>query len=311
MTVVRASQNELLGAISGVIKETREDVKALMKHVTDARVKGPTPLIPGDLKKEDYPGCKFWNADTWIELNNGRAPKEFQLQVKGRPTICAFLEDEEGMFVSKAVKDKILSDLTSYWNDMIKPGPCKEIPDSWTNVGLTRKDHFRETFEKRFPILKLCQANWKADYLWINYLGTWRRGHLKPKSDWIIKSEDSIPDEKLRTPAPGDATKALGPNNPGTTPALNDPEPAPAPMDSEPPLPPSPSVTISSTSSISVSSTQATAGSKRAPEEVTEPSPKRYKGRVDPLMAPTVFKNARPMAKLKIPASLARVSPSF
>ena len=65
-SVVRNSQLEILD----VIKETREDVKTLINRVTGTGVVGPIPVIPGELKFEDYPNCKFWYESTWQDLSN-------------------------------------------------------------------------------------------------------------------------------------------------------------------------------------------------------------------------------------------------
>ena len=82
------------------------------------------------------------------------------------------MEDKFGELISKAIKTKVCGDLMGYWNGVHDSG---EVLRKWTDLSLDRKDHFRKTFEAKYPWLRLCEASWKVDHLWINYFRTWKK----------------------------------------------------------------------------------------------------------------------------------------
>jgi hypothetical protein len=185
------------------------------------------------------------------------------------PIISMYMEDESGKPISPGIKSTLRGDLTSYWNDVHNSGA---VLTNFTDLGLDRKDDFRKTFEIRYPWLRLCEAHWKVDHLWINYFGSWR------------KSRNS--------PGPGvDANKKRQPSLPSPSEAASDPSPVP----------------IRS----SVEAADGSVGSKRRREEFDDPteSLKRLKGKEREILSrPTVFHHPPPVSKKAAARQLAKAS---
>ena len=144
---------------------------------------------------EEYQHLKYWFEAAWQALRSKHGSKDLPVDA---PIISVFMEDEFGEPISEAVKARLRGDLMAYWTDIHNAG---EKLRNWTDVGLERKDHFRQTFETKYPWLRLCEASWKVDHLWINHFRTWRKGHpelattpekpVVPKKIVVIESTDS------------------------------------------------------------------------------------------------------------------------
>ncbi|KAL0948527.1 hypothetical protein HGRIS_011087 [Hohenbuehelia grisea] len=81
-----------------------------------------------------------------------------------------YLEDENGVQVSKATRSSIYKYTNTTWTTMADLGlplgkysDCNSVVIEW----------FRRELEKAFPILRLCEHHWKADNIWILNYRTW------------------------------------------------------------------------------------------------------------------------------------------
>jgi hypothetical protein len=116
---------------------------------------------------------KFWKQADWQAIRNRAKDAGAD-----SPIINLFMEDEYGVPIPEGVKNTLRGDLASYWNELLKLG---EEPTNFTNLGLSQKLRFRDTFEEMYPWLRLCEAHWKVDHLWINYFSTWRKSRTSPE----------------------------------------------------------------------------------------------------------------------------------
>ena len=172
--IVRDAYGRLLEVINKSVKVMRDDTKKMSDHViANSTGLPPTTVQPDQLDYKDYQHLKYWFEHAWQALRHqsGLALKELS---PDSPIISVFMEDEFGEPIPEALKSKLRGDLTAYWNDVHDTG---EVLKRWSDLGLRRKDHFRKTFEAKYPWLRLCEANWKVDHLWINYFRTWRKNH--------------------------------------------------------------------------------------------------------------------------------------
>ena len=174
---VRDSYNALLENLSGKIDATREDVKIMTEQIISINFTralpgvGP-PDIPLDPKRKDYPDVQFWSLESWSKIRRGAGTID-----SDSPILSIFFEDEFGVAIPKGVKDAVRNDVTSFWDGMYNGGRG-EIPQTWNKTGLTRKEEFRTTLEGKYPWLRLCEGNWKANHLWINYFTRWKNSRF-------------------------------------------------------------------------------------------------------------------------------------
>lgn len=290
-----------IDTVNAAIKETKEDIGKLIELVTVLTDPAPSTILVrvGELKFEDYKKTKYWFKAVWIDINNKRTDKHLGSE---SPVISLFIEDQEGNGVSEAIKERIRGDLSGHWWGMYLAG---RNPDNWTKMSLEEKEIFRAKFEKLYPILRLCEAGWKVDYLWINYFTSWRRQltkHLREleankKRPELIKAP-SLNTKNSVSPAPSPEDDR---HFPPTTPAPDHEQPPAASS----PIP----IPISS-------DTGATTGSKRGRDEDephTASDPKRWKGkgRAIDLMSPTQFRNPAARMTLETCATVTKVRLSF
>jgi hypothetical protein len=227
--------------------------------------------MPTNPNQEDYQNIQFWDEDTYTHY---RAPEGVNV-IK----LTLYLEDENGQQIGKTLAAKINDDLQSYWNQMLIEG---ETPKNWTKLGLKRKDDFRLTFGGRYPWLRLGEAGWKIDHLWIDRFGGWKKKHP------FLYGKPANSTKLSPTPAPDSNT------NCNTPPAINHTTPNPIPV-LPPPLP-----SPINTTSDDFGPTQATAGSKHSREEddQTDSGSSKRRRSNEALMAPTKFTNgSRPTAR--------------
>jgi hypothetical protein len=169
---VRGAYERLLQVVVKYVKGTSDDVKKMVDHAISASPSSATES-PEVFKYEDYKHIKYWFEAVWQTIRNKSKGNYIDSSV-----LSAFMEDEFGKPISEAVKARVRSDIYSYWTDVHDSG---EKLCNWTDIGLRRKDHYRRTFEERYPWLRLCEASWKVDHLWINHFRGWKKNHPELK----------------------------------------------------------------------------------------------------------------------------------
>ena len=167
---VRDSYNALLEGIGGKIDKTREDVKNLVERISiDFTGAIPGAKSPGsrlDLKREDYPNVQFWTLESWLKIRSGVNTTD-----SDSPILSLFFEDKSGVRFPKAIGDAVHNNISAFWDGMYADGRS-EMLRNWNKTSFTKKEEFRTTLEGKYPWLCLCEANWKANHLWINYFRT-------------------------------------------------------------------------------------------------------------------------------------------
>ena len=97
------------------------------------------------------------------------------------------------------MKHAVRRDCYQYWNQLFAKSP--DEVRVFTEIGLDCKEDFRRTLEGAFPWLRLCEGHWKADQLWVNYFGAWKKPRTLSQN-----AKESTPDSttavKSTSPAP-------------------------------------------------------------------------------------------------------------
>jgi len=168
---VRDSYNALLESIGGKIEQTREDVKNMVEQIS-INFTGAIPEVKSSdvPKREDYPEVQYWTLDSWMKIRTGVSTIK-----SDSPILSIFFEDESGVTFPKAIRDAVRNNVSAFWDGMHNGG---EMPRNWNKTSFTRKKDFRATLEGKYPWLRLCEANWKANHLWINYFRSWKMGRF-------------------------------------------------------------------------------------------------------------------------------------
>ena len=180
------------------------------------------------------------------------------------------MEDENGEPISEEIKARVRGDVQSYWNDVHASG---ETLKKWSETGLQRKDDFRRTFETKYPWLRLCEAGWKVDCLWMS--------QFKNK----LWQKNATPEPKNVTPEPKTTVNTL-----------------PANADRINKIPQADIIITSSSSDTDSSgaSTKRQRDPREALEEEEAAKRPRNKGKEVDLMAPTKFHHSRPQPRKKM-----------
>jgi hypothetical protein len=171
------------------VELTRADVKVILDHLA-ARAIGPAnnPAdpsgIPLEPQQEDFPNVNWWERGHFLKVRKPINAKDTDID---SPMISMFMEDRSGNSIPVDTKTALRSDLYAYWNDVYETHP--NDLRGYTGVGLQRRDHYRQTFEARYPWLRLCNGHWKVDQLWLSYFYTWKR----PRSSTGPNAKESTP----------------------------------------------------------------------------------------------------------------------
>ena len=114
-------------------------------------------------------GLKWWDQALWLAVKSNNQQMNLGINC---PIISLYMEDEFGEPIPPGVKAALRKDLYAYWNDLFYAG--SNDLRKYGDLGLDQKNHFRKTFEDKYPWLRLCEAHWKVDQLWISYFSTWK-----------------------------------------------------------------------------------------------------------------------------------------
>lgn len=179
-----------------------------MPSLVEATPPPPTNTIPLKPEEANHPLVVCWRKEVYLALKaklalkNKSMPKEdSDLAV---PVMCLWMVDQNGQHISSGIRHSLRQDIFAYWTG-IDAGV--ERLTIFTDTPLARKEDFHQTFEAKYPRLRLCEGHWKVDQLWISYFSSWRRPHSSPtpeKTGPITKGQSpfEMAVEESRAPVP-------------------------------------------------------------------------------------------------------------
>ncbi|SJL17288.1 uncharacterized protein ARMOST_20835 [Armillaria ostoyae] len=115
---------------------------------------------------------EFWYLNEWklsqsferaISKNNDETDQTGNVGMR-------YVEDKDGVPVSKAYTSVIQQQAYAIWTDWAKQG---DAPPNWGSVSAAGKHKFKKVMLKEFPELRLCAFNWKLDKLATLYYPSW------------------------------------------------------------------------------------------------------------------------------------------
>ncbi|KAF8579347.1 hypothetical protein K439DRAFT_1620604 [Ramaria rubella] len=140
------------------------DIKTNLPAVTAA---------PSRLKCEDYPGILYWTKDDWmkafIKHKNVPDPK----WNNGLPERLAFLQNEDGSFITKCQLAEICTTACSIYQTLAERGSA---PPKWDAVSHKAIHFYCQNMYISHPLFHTGDRDWKVDELatqdftkWYNY----------------------------------------------------------------------------------------------------------------------------------------------
>jgi len=108
-----------------------------------------------------------------------------------------YVEDANGISVRGFVASQIRKLAWSIWVGFYERGMA---PKSWGYASKVVKDEYIREMEKKWPVLRYCENNWKSDAITTTFYPPWYRGYSskeEPKDD--RRSCDGPTAKKRRT----------------------------------------------------------------------------------------------------------------
>lgn len=147
------------------------------------------PASPPALQSS-YPDVKFWYKHQWqTYVKDAKATSAMKGVERGRVraaqgenVMLLYVEDEHGSPVDGYRASKVRKFARSIWVALDHAG---QAPQSWTKVKSEAGAHYRKAMAWRFPELRLCDSDWKADQVAIDNYPSWRANYHN-----LVKEED-------------------------------------------------------------------------------------------------------------------------
>lgn len=142
--------------------------------------------IVTSLDRSEYPRVRFWVKRDWVDYEkamNGTTKvsrSSSDRRSKGRPganVSMRYIENIDGMVVDGFQASEMCKYARSIWMQLANRG---KAPKTWGKIDMESAQQYHREMCRRFPVLRLCAFDWKADQIatdnypnWAaNYLGT-------------------------------------------------------------------------------------------------------------------------------------------
>lgn len=139
------------------------------------------------LCREDYPNVNFWTRRQWTE-SSGNTLTDIHAgpQARGRGRAAQninvamrYAEQEDGTVIDGDRAGEIRKFARSIWVSFAKKGPP---PPKWGQADVEMRKIYCHEMGRRFPELKFCELDWKADLIATDSYPSWY-------VNWHYKSE--------------------------------------------------------------------------------------------------------------------------
>ncbi|KAH9911981.1 hypothetical protein B0H21DRAFT_828869, partial [Amylocystis lapponica] len=170
------------------------------EELSDSAKDGATGAEDGDTKSRRYGHyglAKFETREkfeTWRKSQRGASDINIAHRESGEGEEgadddsggkqCRYLEDDQGHTLSRARIDRMRDHARAIWNHF---ADNNRAPGTWSQAPLDVRNEFRTEMVSRFPELRLCDDDWKTDYLATKNYPNWHKRRY-PKTP-VIKDE--------------------------------------------------------------------------------------------------------------------------
>lgn len=138
------------------------DDEMLVNPFADSDNQVATEVAPPQLERADFPNVKFWFKHDWLKKVGTEAAK-------------VFVETEHGKAVNVNRLDDIRKYARKFWHTIDKGS----APPTWRQAPIEMKQMYYGLMIEKFPELKLCDNNWKADQIAATNYNSWHSYWVK------------------------------------------------------------------------------------------------------------------------------------
>lgn len=161
------------------------------------------PVIPLNMlpaaEREHYPSVKYWYRHEWstAEVNLvahiGAGAHGKARAAQGENVTLRFIEDEEGNIIDGFRATAMRRFARELWAGLNSVG---KAPKTWGKVDATVAAQYRNEMERRFSELRLCDNNWKSDYIATLNYPSWYNNNVDKEENLKRTSNYPPPDAK-------------------------------------------------------------------------------------------------------------------
>jgi hypothetical protein len=172
------------------------------------------------LIRSKYPDVKFWTRKEWLEniatnediTTVTENPRRGRVRAsQGINVTMGYVEKEDGEVVDGHAASDIRKCAHSIWVHIAttETGP----PAKWSEAGIKHNEEYRMQMYQRFPMLQLCESDWKVDQIATDNYPSWYSSWRKKVPGATIKAEqDSVPLDSHIPKRPHEASTSAEPD---------------------------------------------------------------------------------------------------
>ena len=136
-----------------------------------------------DADREDYPLVKYWFRHEWTAAENSQvamigATGKARASL-GENVTLRFVEDENGNIIDGFRATAIRKFGREIWTGL---GNIGKAPKTWGKVDAKVAAEYRTEMGRKFPELRLCEGNWKADLIATLNYPSWYNNNIEKES---------------------------------------------------------------------------------------------------------------------------------
>ena len=168
---------------------------AIPAHFSLADISIPLNMLP-TAEREHYPLVKYWYRREWnITESNlvGAGAHGKARAAQGENVTLRFIEDENGSIIDGFRASAMRRFARELWAGLNRVG---KAPKSWGKVDAAVAAQYRNEMERKFSELRLCDNNWKADFIATLNYPSWYNNNVEKEENLKRTSVDLPPDAK-------------------------------------------------------------------------------------------------------------------
>ena len=150
---------------------------------------------PPPLRREDYPNINFWTKRQWTESSSntltdvhaGPQSRGRARAAQGINVTMRYVELEDGTEIGGDRAGEIRKFARSIWVSFAKKGPP---PTKWGKADIEMRKAYCREVARRFPELRFCELDWKADQIATDSYPSWYVNWLPKGEVGQMKQED-------------------------------------------------------------------------------------------------------------------------
>jgi hypothetical protein len=142
----------------------------------------PLTILP-DLNHEDHSLVNYWYRHQWTTAESSQvamigAPGKARAS-QGENVTLRFVEDVNGNVIDGFRATAIRKFSREIWSGLVNIG---KAPKTWGRVDAKVAAEYRTEMCRKFPELRLCEGNWKADLIATLNYPSWYNNHVEKES---------------------------------------------------------------------------------------------------------------------------------